>query len=141
MPSKTLVLVSIHMTREMLAAIDELVRRGAYPTRSELIRSAVAKYLADMGMKIEAHTEPQTPGGKNTLVITTTVEEGGSVTVKCARCGYEMALFSDDSIADLIRMLRARRTRCPKCGSNELTLEFTKPIRKKPKAAMEATQA
>ena len=141
MPSKSLVLVSIHVTREMLAAIDELVRRGIYPTRSELIRSAVTKYLADMGVKIEPHTVSQAPGGKNTLVITTNVEEGGDVTVKCAKCGYEMAVFSDDSIADLIRMLRTRRARCPKCGSNELTLEFTKPIRKKPKAATEVPQA
>ena len=140
MPSRSLVMVSIHMTREMRAAIDELVRRGAFPSRSELIRSAVAKYLADMGMKIEAHTEPQEQVKKNALVITTAVEEGGSVTVKCARCGYEMAVFSDDSIASLIRMLRSHRARCPKCGSNELVLEFTKPIRKQPKATTEVMQ-
>ena len=141
MPSKTMVEVSVHMTREMLSVIDELVRRGDYPTRSELIREAVANYLASIGKNNGANTNSQMLECKNTLVVTTPVEEGGSVTVKCARCGYEMALFSDDSIADLIRILRTRRARCPRCGSNELTLEFTKPIRKKPKAATEVAKA
>ena len=123
MTSRALVMVTIHMTREMLAAIDEFVRRGIYPSRSEFIREAVTKHLANIGVKIEEHT-------KHALTITTPVEEDGDVTVKCARCGYEMVIFSDDSIASLIRMLRSHRARCPRCGSNELTLEFTKPTKK-----------
>jgi len=39
-------LVSVHLPKPMLVALDNLVRRGIYPNRSEAIRDALAKLLA-----------------------------------------------------------------------------------------------
>jgi transcriptional regulator, CopG family len=39
-------LVSVHLPRAMLIALDNMVRRGIYPNRSEAIRDALAKLLA-----------------------------------------------------------------------------------------------
>jgi transcriptional regulator, CopG family len=39
-------LISVHLPKPMLAALDNLVRRGIYPNRSEAIRDALAKLLA-----------------------------------------------------------------------------------------------
>jgi len=38
-------LVSVHLPLRMLDALDEMVRRGMYPNRSEAIRDALAKLL------------------------------------------------------------------------------------------------
>jgi len=39
-------LVSVHLPKPMLVALDDMVRRGIYPNRSEAIRDALAKLLA-----------------------------------------------------------------------------------------------
>ena len=39
-------LISVHLPRAMLVALDDMVRRGIYPNRSEAIRDALAKLLA-----------------------------------------------------------------------------------------------
>jgi len=39
-------LVSLHLPRAMLVALDDMVKRGMYPNRSEAIRDALAKLLA-----------------------------------------------------------------------------------------------
>jgi len=39
-------LVSVHLPKAMLAALDGMVSRGIYPNRSEAIRDALAKLLA-----------------------------------------------------------------------------------------------
>ena len=44
----SLVLVSVHLPREMLREIDELVRQGRYPSRAELIRVAIYDMLNEM---------------------------------------------------------------------------------------------
>ncbi|MBP1449854.1 MAG: type II toxin-antitoxin system ParD family antitoxin [Thermoproteus sp.] len=38
-------MISLHLPRKMLEQIDELVRRGIYPNRSEVIRAAVRDLL------------------------------------------------------------------------------------------------
>ena len=38
-------LVSVHLPRAMLVALDDMVRKGMYPNRSEAIRDALAKLL------------------------------------------------------------------------------------------------
>jgi len=38
-------LVSVHLPKAMLVALDDMVRRGIYPNRSEAIRDALAKLL------------------------------------------------------------------------------------------------
>ncbi len=38
-------LVSVHLPKPMLVALDDMVRRGIYPNRSEAIRDALAKLL------------------------------------------------------------------------------------------------
>jgi len=39
-------LISVHLPRAMLVALDDMVRKGIYPNRSEAIRDALAKLLA-----------------------------------------------------------------------------------------------
>ena len=38
-------LVSVHLPKAMLVALDNLVKKGIYPNRSEAIRDALAKLL------------------------------------------------------------------------------------------------
>jgi len=39
--SEKMVLISVHIPKQMLEELDELVRRGIYPSRSEAIRIAI----------------------------------------------------------------------------------------------------
>jgi Arc/MetJ-type ribon-helix-helix transcriptional regulator len=41
-----MVLVSLHMPKPVVEALDELVRLGVVPNRSEAIRQAVTEYIA-----------------------------------------------------------------------------------------------
>ncbi len=38
-------IVSVQLPQSIINGIDELVRRGAYPNRSEVIRSALREFL------------------------------------------------------------------------------------------------
>jgi Arc/MetJ-type ribon-helix-helix transcriptional regulator len=40
------VLISVHMPKAVIDALDELARRGVIPSRSEAIRQAVTEYIA-----------------------------------------------------------------------------------------------
>ena len=40
-----MVLISVHIPRQMLEELDELVRRGVFPSRSEAIRVAIRDLL------------------------------------------------------------------------------------------------
>jgi len=40
-----MVLISVHIPKQMLEELDELVRRGIFPSRSEAIRIAVRDLL------------------------------------------------------------------------------------------------
>jgi len=44
--TNTMVLVSMHIQKQALAEIDELVKQGIFPSRSEAIRYAIRKLLA-----------------------------------------------------------------------------------------------
>ncbi len=44
--TNTMVLVSMHIQRQALEEIDELVKQGIFPSRSEAIRYAIRKLLA-----------------------------------------------------------------------------------------------
>lgn len=44
--TNTMELVSVHMQKQVLAEIDELVKQGIFPSRSEAIRYAIRKLLA-----------------------------------------------------------------------------------------------
>jgi Arc/MetJ-type ribon-helix-helix transcriptional regulator len=49
MPKKEgpdMVLISLHMPKPVVEALDELVRLGVVPNRSEAIRQAVTEYIA-----------------------------------------------------------------------------------------------
>lgn len=47
-PRGSMVIISIHIPKEVLRDIDELVRQGRYPSRAELIRVAVRDMLDEM---------------------------------------------------------------------------------------------
>jgi Arc/MetJ-type ribon-helix-helix transcriptional regulator len=47
-----MVLISVHLPKEMLQELDELVRQGRFPSRSEAIRVAVRDLiLRESGLK------------------------------------------------------------------------------------------
>ena len=43
--------VQVRIPREMIKKIDELVKRGVYPNRSEAIRDAVRRFLGSRTIK------------------------------------------------------------------------------------------
>jgi Arc/MetJ-type ribon-helix-helix transcriptional regulator len=47
-PKRSMVIISIHLPKEVLREIDELVKRGRYPSRAEFIRTAVQDLLDEM---------------------------------------------------------------------------------------------
>jgi Arc/MetJ-type ribon-helix-helix transcriptional regulator len=44
--TNTMELVSVHIQKQALEEIDELVKQGVFPSRSEAIRYAIRKLLA-----------------------------------------------------------------------------------------------
>lgn len=50
-------LISVHVPKRMLEELDELVRRGIYPNRSEAIRAAIRELLYKESLK--AAVRPQ----------------------------------------------------------------------------------
>jgi Arc/MetJ-type ribon-helix-helix transcriptional regulator len=48
--TNTMVLVSMHIQKQALEEIDELVKQGVFPSRSEAIRYAIRKLLAKEGV-------------------------------------------------------------------------------------------
>ena len=47
-----MILISVHLPKEMLQELDELVRQGRFPSRSEAIRVAVRDLiLRESGLK------------------------------------------------------------------------------------------
>ena len=44
-------LISVHVPKRMLEELDELVRRGIYPNRSEAIRAAIRELLYKESLK------------------------------------------------------------------------------------------
>ncbi|MEL9989954.1 MAG: ribbon-helix-helix domain-containing protein [Thermoproteus sp.] len=47
-------LISVHVPKRMLEELDELVRRGIYPNRSEAIRAAIRELLYKESLKPSA---------------------------------------------------------------------------------------
>ena len=47
-PKGSMVTISIHLPKDVLREIDELVAKGRYPSRSELIRTAVQDMLNEV---------------------------------------------------------------------------------------------
>jgi len=47
-PKGSMVIITIHLPKEVLRDIDELVIKGRYPSRAELIRTAVQDMLDEM---------------------------------------------------------------------------------------------
>jgi len=56
-----MVLISVHLPRPMLDELDELVRKGAFPSRSEAIRIAIRDLLLkERGSKTRTEVEEET---------------------------------------------------------------------------------
>ena len=49
-----MILVTFHVPKPLLDTIDDFVRRGIYPNRSEAIRDAIRLLLAHLGNHHEA---------------------------------------------------------------------------------------
>ncbi len=48
--TNTMELISVHIQKQALEEIDELVKQGMFPSRSEAIRYAIRKLLAKEGV-------------------------------------------------------------------------------------------
>jgi len=59
-----MVLISVHIPKQMLDELDELVREGRFPNRSEAIRTAIRDLLLreKERKKPSEHTLPIVPG-------------------------------------------------------------------------------
>ncbi len=44
--SERMVIISLHVPKQMLNDIEDLVKKGLYPHRSEVFREALRQYLA-----------------------------------------------------------------------------------------------
>jgi Arc/MetJ-type ribon-helix-helix transcriptional regulator len=51
-------LVSVHIQKQALEEIDELVKQGVFPSRSEAIRYAIRKLLAKEGVGKQINDYP-----------------------------------------------------------------------------------
>ena len=147
--------ISMHLPRTYVSFIDSLVARGLYPSRSEVLRSAITDLIRTTRQQVRgalnnAMNKPvqETPEEEEAheRVVVGEVdedeyEEGGAVVMNSAKCGYEWALFSDYEIKHLANTLKLHRARCPRCGCHRLILEFTTRKRQQQETAPEATQA
>ncbi len=48
--TNTMELISVHIQKQALEEIDEMVKQGMFPSRSEAIRYAIRKLLAKEGV-------------------------------------------------------------------------------------------
>ena len=55
--TNTMELVSVHIQKQALEEIDELVKQGVFPSRSEAIRYAIRKLLAKEGVGKQINDE------------------------------------------------------------------------------------
>ena len=152
-----LIQISFHVPRTYAEGLDELVRRGIYPSRSEAVRDAIAQLLARVKAQIQLPPQTQQQQQQQdrgelirftARVLKTVIgdngEYGDAVIIKCARCGYEMLVLTDHRVARLIKVLKMHNAKCPKCGSHELLIQYVKAIRRKQQqqeTTQEATQA
>jgi len=60
-PKGSMVIITIHLPKEVIREIEELVRQGRYPSRAELIRAAVRDMLDEMRYMItnQPHQQQQ----------------------------------------------------------------------------------
>lgn len=65
-------LISVHVPKRMLEELDELVRRGIYPNRSEAIRAAIRELLYKESLKPAARqtTAEEIEEGEEIEVLT-----------------------------------------------------------------------
>ena len=126
---KKLTMTSVHLPMQVITELDELIRQGIAPSRSELIRRAVMDFIARArgGAVIESLiTDPCKP----MVIDVNGGDEDGGVTLRCVGCGYVMARFNTKAIRQLISTLKTHGARCPRCGGHKLVLEFTKTMAK-----------
>jgi len=50
--SEEMVLISLYVPKHVIEKIDDLVRQGAFKSRSEFIREAIEEYLEDLDQNI-----------------------------------------------------------------------------------------
>ena len=58
-----MVLISLYIPKTTLEKIDELVKQGMFPSRSEFIREAVEEYLEDFEEEPEPYPIEDLEGG------------------------------------------------------------------------------
>ncbi|CCC81130.1 CopG/MetJ family transcriptional regulator [Thermoproteus tenax Kra 1] len=63
-------LISVHVPKRMLEELDELVRRGIYPNRSEAIRAAIRELIYKESLKSVRPAQEPTPADDQSEEIT-----------------------------------------------------------------------
>jgi Arc/MetJ-type ribon-helix-helix transcriptional regulator len=54
-----MILISVHLPKQMLQELDELVRQGRFPSRSEAIRVAIRDLIANESAQRQRELELQ----------------------------------------------------------------------------------
>jgi len=62
-PKGSMVIITVHLPKEILREIDELVSKGKYPSRAELIRAAVRDMLDEVRYQPHQQQQQQDPPG------------------------------------------------------------------------------
>ena len=125
-----MIVVSARITREMLREIDRLVERGAFPSRSELIRYAI-HMLLDMHYNMEQAERDPVRRVLNVVrhAVTRKLAELNGMRrqymlVSCERCRYPIAFLYVHDLAHVRRQRRFEGVRCPLCGSDRVVAEL-----------------
>ncbi len=107
-----LVIISVHLPRQMIEELDGLVMRGVYPSRSEAIREAIMRLV----MRRKTMMVVNRQNNNDDKVIAKVICENGHVIAHMR--------LSKVPLTERIRALQIASLVCPICHSANLFVEF-----------------
>ena len=127
-----MVLISVHVPKQLLEEIDKLVEKGMFPSRSELVRYAIYQFVQQyrsqrqffrdkhgyVELRINPYVDVNNYETVNVNVLERLIEANRNGTwLVCDRCGFPLAKVT---IARLERvggcMYKLRGKVCPACS-------------------------
>jgi len=129
---KRTALVSLHLTREELEGVDGLVYAGLFPSRSEVIRSAIILLLqkikplqgSQQGNQQVSQQVGLQPGSEKSNGKT----NGKAIARLVCSNGHVVAFLKKNggfyTLGDRVKALAAAGLMCPVCGSTDFVVEF-----------------
>ena len=132
---KRTALVSLHLTREELEGVDGLVYAGLFPSRSEVIRSAIIQLLQKIkplqslqGNQQVSQQVGLQPGSEKSNGKT----NGKAIARLVCSNGHIVAYMKKNggfyTLGDRVKALAAAGLMCPVCGSTDFVVEFVDEV-------------